>query len=286
MRYDLHLHSTASDGSLSPEQLVELCAERQLQMIALTDHDTVSGLAIAREKAQDKGIHFISGAEFSCIWRRQTLHMLALGFDDQCQEILSFMAELVLIRQQRAEKISEKLIKKGIDPSIYQHANDIADGVSLCRPHFAKALVDMGYVRNVKDAFDVYLGQGKAGDVKAQWPALDKVISIIKSAGGFAVLAHPTKYNMTFTRLRLLFDELKSLGCDAIEVSYPGLNPDQGKELVRWVRHFGFNISAGSDFHSPASPWTLPGSFPEVALDENHIVNRLLDNIAPDVRLN
>lgn len=278
MRYDLHLHSTASDGSLSPEELMSLCAEKNLQYVALTDHDTLAGIPLARKKAQELGVKLISGVELSCIWRRQTLHLLSIGLDENDVDIKNYMIELEVIRQQRAEKIAERLVKKGINSKILENAQAIAGDVSLCRPHFAKAMVKMGYVRSVKDAFDVYLGQGKVGDVKALWPDLEKVVSIVQKAGGYTVLAHPTKYNMTFTRIRLLFDDLKKIGVDAIEVSYPGLNPDQGRELLRWVTHYGFKLSAGSDFHSSASPWTLPGCFPEIELSENHILNLLLPN--------
>jgi len=285
LRYDLHLHSTASDGSLSPEELMSLCAEKKLQCVALTDHDTLSGLPLARKKAEELGLNLISGIELSCVWRRQTLHLLSIGLDEHNPEVKAFMVELETIRQQRAEKIAERLVKKGINASILDNAQTIAGNVSLCRPHFAKALVEMGHVRSVKDAFDVYLGQGKAGDVKALWPDLEKVIALVKQANGYTILAHPTKYNMTFTRLRLLFEELKGLGVDAIEVSYPGLNPDQGRELLRWVKHYGFKVSAGSDFHSTLSPWTLPGCFPEIELNENHILNVLLSNMNVDARM-
>ncbi len=262
-----------------------LCAEKDLQCVALTDHDTLAGLPLARKKAEELGLNLISGVELSCVWRRQTLHLLAIGLDEHSADINAFMAELETIRQQRAEKIADRLVKKGISASILENAQAIAGSVSLCRPHFAKALVKMGYVRSVQHAFDVYLGQGKVGDVKALWPDLEKVIALVKQASGYTILAHPTKYNMTFTRLRLLFEELKSLGVDAIEVSYPGLNPDKGRELLRWVKHYEFKVSAGSDFHSTTSPWTLPGCFPEIELNENHILNSLLSNMNIEARM-
>lgn len=285
MRYDLHLHSTASDGSLSPEELMCLCAEKQLQCVALTDHDTLEGIPLARKKAQELGVTLISGVELTCIWRRQTLHLISVGLDENDVDIKEYMSQLEVIRQQRAEKIAERLVKKGISSNILESAQAIAGDASICRPHFAKAMVDMGYVRSVKDAFDVYLGQGKVGDVKALWPNVETVVALVKKAGGYTILAHPTKYNMTFTRIRLLLDDLMKLGVDAIEVSYPGLNPDQGRELLRWVTHYGFRLSAGSDFHSHASPWTLPGCFPEIDLNEHHILNLLLPNINVEAQM-
>ena len=278
MRYDLHLHSTASDGALSPEELISLCADRGVQIVALTDHDTIDGLHVAQLKANELGLHLITGAEFSCRWRRQTLHVLGLGFDHHADEVQSYMSRLQVIRRERSEKIAIRLIKKGVDNSILDQAKQIAGDTNLCRPHFAKALLKMGYVRSVKEAFDLYLGQGKAGDVQACWPDLEEVVTLIKKAGGVTVLAHPTKYKMTFTRLRLLFDDLKALGADAVEISYPGLNPDQGRELSRWVKHYGFLVSAGSDFHTATSPWTLPGSFPEINVNEKHVLSQLLTN--------
>lgn len=276
MQYDLHLHSTASDGALSPDALIHLCAEKGLKLVALTDHDTLSGIRAARFAAEALGMAFIPGAEFSCLWRRQTLHLLGVGLDIDSPVLQDYLHQLTAIRQQRAEKIASKLIKKGIDASVLVRAQTIAGEVSLCRPHFARALVELGAVRSVKDAFDIYLGQGKVGDVKAEWPDIERVIELIHQAGGRAILAHPTKYNMTFTRLRLLFEELKDWQCDAIEVSYPGLNPDQGRELLRWVKHYGFLLSAGSDFHSPESSWTAPGRFPEIEVNDQHVLSALV----------
>lgn len=285
MRYDLHLHSTASDGALAPEVLMELCAERGLQVVSLTDHDTLMGVQSARAKAVELGMTLLTGVELSCVWRRQTLHMLAIGIDENSPLINTFMQELVDLRRHRAEKIATRLMKKGVTEGLLNHAQKIAGNVSLCRPHFAKALVQLGYVRSVKDAFDVYLGQGKVGDVKAEWPEMERVIQLVKEAGGYTVLAHPTKYKMTFTRLRLLFEEMKLNNADAVEVSYPGLNPEQGRELQRWVSHYDFKVSGGSDFHSPSSPWTLPGSFPNLDLNDKHLLTTILSNMNPSAQM-
>ncbi|WP_144244307.1 PHP domain-containing protein [Nitrincola sp. A-D6] len=199
--------------------------------------------------------------------------------DEQNLDLQAYVLELIAVRNKRAEKIAERLIKKGISADILDRARVIAGDASICRPHFAKALIQSGYVNSAKQAFDTYLGQGKAGDVKAQWPDPECIINIIHQAGGYAVLAHPTKYNMTFTRLRLLLGELKDWGCEAVEVSYPGMNPDQARELLKVVKQFGFLVSAGSDFHSPESSWTAPGRFPVIDVDSSHLLNKFLVNI-------
>lgn len=278
MFYDLHMHSNASDGVLSPSALINLCADKGIQAVALTDHDTLGGLAEAKKVALSRGIDFIPGAEFTCLWRRQVLHILGLNLDEQNPDLQAYMHELVAVREKRAEKIAERLIKKGISADILDQARSIAGDASICRPHFAKALIKSGYVSNAKAAFDVYLGQGKVGDVKAEWSDPESVIKKIHQAGGYAVLAHPTKYNMTFTRLRLLLAELKDWNCDAIEAGYPGMNPDQARELLKTVKNFEFLISAGSDFHSPEFSWTAPGRFPDVDVDSGHLLTKLIVN--------
>jgi len=283
--YDLHMHSNASDGVLTPTALVDLCADKGIQIIALTDHDTLGGISEARRCAANRQVQFIPGAEFTCLWRRQVLHILGLNLNDQNSELQAYIHELVTVRDKRAEKIAERLIKKGISTDILDQARVIADGASICRPHFAKALIQSGYVASSKAAFDTYLGQGKVGDVKAEWPDPERVIKIIHYAGGYAALAHPTKYNMTFTRLRLLFGELKDWGCDAVEVGYPGMNPDQARELLKVAKQYEFLVSAGSDFHSPEFGWTAPGRFPVIDVDDKHLLNKLVVNFNVEVGL-
>ncbi|WP_417579647.1 PHP domain-containing protein [Nitrincola sp.] len=283
--YDLHMHSNASDGVLAPGALVDLCVDKGIQIMALTDHDTLGGIAEASRIAADRGVHFIPGAEFTCLWRRQVLHILGLNLDEQDPDLQAYMLELVAVRDKRAEKIAERLIKKGISADILDQARTIAGDASICRPHFAKALIQGGYVASAKAAFDVYLGQGKVGDVKAEWPDPEHVINIIHHAGGYAVLAHPTKYNMTFTRLRLLFGELQGWQCDAVEVSYPGMNPDQARELLKVVKQYELLVSAGSDFHSPEFGWTAPGRFPVIDVDDRHLLNKLVVNFNVEVGL-
>ncbi|GAB2576357.1 PHP domain-containing protein [Nitrincola alkalisediminis] len=276
IHYDLHLHSRASDGALAPAELVSLCAANGVQVMALTDHDTLAGINEARLAAEQIGLNLIVGTELTCLWNRRSIHILGLGLDDAFEGVNDYQAELFCLRQERAERISERLIKKGVDASIFDLAMRYSEGGQIGRPHFAKALVKLRNVKTLQEAFDHYLGQNKVGDVKALWPDLRRSVEFIRQAGGIAVIAHPTKYKMTFTKLRELVADFKKVGGEGIEVGYPGLNPDQGRELIKLATQQDLLMSAGSDFHNSFNAWTLPGRFPALEVNEQHVLNRLL----------
>lgn len=275
-KYDLHCHSTASDGSLTPEELLQRARDRQLQVLALTDHDTLNGVNKIIDLS-DTGLTFIPGLELTANWNNRMLHIVGLGVDPADCNLNSYLQGLNELRQKRAEKICERLVKTGISrgalyAAVKKHSADAIIG----RPHIAKALVDIGAVNSEQAAFKHYLGAGKIGDVKMDWPGFDKAIAVIKSAGGEAVLAHPTKYKMTFTKIRSVVNDFVSVGGSAIEVSYTGISPNHQADLERLARKMGIMISAGSDFHSPAHGWTDIGKYPPVLDDSNHVLTKLL----------
>ena len=273
--FDLHMHSTASDGALSPSELVAMAVAESVEYMALTDHDTLAGLAEAREAADRAGITLIPGVELTCLWNRRVLHVLGLGIAPGFSGWQDYENRLVALRQARAEKIAGKLIARGASDDILQQAMQQAGNGQIGRPHFARALLAQGVVSSESEAFDRYLGQGKAGDVKAEWPDISEVIAIIRQSGGFSILAHPTKYNLTFSRLRLLLAELAKAGIDGFEVGCPNVSRDQIGLLLRIADTLDLKISSGSDFHNPAMTWTRLGRFPAVE-SSRHIIHHFI----------
>ncbi|SEG71447.1 PHP domain-containing protein [Marinobacterium lutimaris] len=270
--YDLHTHSTASDGALSPAALVEAAYNAGVRQFALTDHDTLDGLPEAQKAAAAYGdMEFYPGVELTCLWQRRVIHLLGIGINVEASQCVDYMDRLRRLRDERAEKIAAKLEKKGL-PDLLPDAQKNAGAGQIGRPHFAQAMLERGMVSTAQQAFDLWLGSGKAGDVKAEWPSLEEAVQLVKSAGGYALVAHPTKYKLTFTRLRALMDNLVAAGGDGLEVSYPGVTPNHLRDLLNLAQRKSLVISAGSDFHSPKQRWTALGRFPSFE-GERHLLS-------------
>ena len=251
---DLHCHSTASDGALSPERLVDRAKACGVTHLALTDHDTVAGVCPASSAAEQAGISLITGTELSCLWHTQTIHIVGLDFNLNNPGLQAVLERQNDNRWSRARAIADKLTKTRVD-DLLAKAIRVAGGDVPGRPHFARVLIDEQVVKDSAQAFKRYLGQGKPGDVRTFWPELAEVVQWINNAGGIAVLAHPRKYRLTATRLRALVSDFKRAGGRALEVSTSGQSSgDLGfvAELCRKEKLLG---SQGSDFHFPGAPW-------------------------------
>jgi len=272
--YDLHCHSTASDGLLSPSELINEADARGVLYLALTDHDTLGGLAAARAEASGRALNLINGVELTCVWQRHCIHVLGLGFDADASCFEPYLTRLDELRLERAERIARRLEQKRL-PNLLEAALAIAAGGQIGRPHFAAALINAGIVETAQEAFDRYLGRNKAGDVKVDWPDIAEAVAVIKTAGGFSVIAHPTKYNLTFTKIRQLCDDFKAQGGDGIEISYPGVIPDHTRELQRIASQRGLLVSGGSDFHSNNNRWSALGRFPVLPIGDGHLLSAL-----------
>ncbi len=247
MIVDLHTHTTASDGSLSPEQLLARAVERGVGLLAVTDHDTLDAyqqLGGTRHGA----VQLVCGAEFSCNWQGVNIHILGLGLDSEHEALQQAVSEQKLARDRRSEEIAKRLAKRGIH-GVLEALQERVTGRSLGRPDFARYLVEVGHVKSMNEAFDRYLGAGKIGDVKAMWPSLDRVLSWIHDAGGVAVIAHPLHYKMTNAKLRRLIAEFCELGGNALEVCNGRPAETDLRYLRELCRHFNLEASAGSDFH-------------------------------------
>lgn len=251
---DLHCHSTASDGALTPEALVARAAEKGVSHLALTDHDTIEGLEEAGISASKHGVGLIPGVELSCVWGRQTIHIVGLDFNPGDPLFRERLAGQKENRWQRARKIADRLQRDNPE-ALLALATEKAGGDVPGRPHFAKALVELGKVSDINQAFNRHLGAGKPGDVKAFWPELQEVVGWIVEAGGIAVVAHPRKYKMTATRLRAMVADFQAAGGQAIEVLTSGQQAGDLGFLADLCRREGLLASQGSDFHFPGAPW-------------------------------
>jgi predicted metal-dependent phosphoesterase TrpH len=250
MRYDLHSHSTASDGTLAPAELVRHAAAQGLDVLALTDHDVTAGLAEAQRTAAEVGVVLVPGVEISVNWNHQLLHIVGLGIEPGHEVLQRGLSTLRESRIRRAQEIGRRLAKKGIDGA-YEGAQALAAGPSLGRTHFARYLVAQGHARDVQEAFDRYLKRGKPAYLPGQWAALADAVRWIRAAGGQAVIAHPMRYSLSAARFQALLGEFKEAGGEALEVvsgSFPhGATPS----LANYARRYGLLASAGSDYHGP-----------------------------------
>jgi predicted metal-dependent phosphoesterase TrpH len=248
---DLHSHSDRSDGALAPATVVERAAQRGVRILALTDHDTVDGLAEAHAAARRHGVELIDGAEISVSWNGRTLHVLGLRIDPCAAPLRQGLAELRAGRHQRAEAIGRRLAAIGIASSFEGAMALAADPHAIGRTHFARYLVAAGIAADANDAFKRYLCESGPGYVSHRWAELGQAISWIRQAGGIAVLAHPARYGLHAARLRTLFREFRALGGEAVEVVSPGSQGEQARLLARLACEAGLAASAGSDFHFP-----------------------------------
>ena len=252
--YDLHCHSTASDGALSPTELLNRAAENAVTTFALTDHDTTAGLAEAKNRANELNINFINGIELSAQWEKIGVHIVGLNIEPQHDALQKVIAELHIMRIERAEKIAQKLAKKGI-PDALEFVQKTVTNETITRVHFANFLVSQAYVSTVSEAFDRYLGDGKSAYVSTTWTPLENAIQAIREAGGIPIVAHPLRYKLTATRMRKLLGAFKNAGGLAIEVVTGRYNPDEMRILSNYANQFELAASVGSDFHSPENVW-------------------------------
>ena len=259
LRYDLHCHSDQSDGILSPEALVSRAKIRQVDVLALTDHDTIRGLPRARAQAEKEGLSLISGVEFSCLWAGRNIHVVALGFNEADPNMGAALNRQARYRAERAELIASKLEKAGFINALELAKKHAGDGV-LGRPHFAKAMLEARFVSTFDQAFKRYLGAGKQGDVKQIWPEFGDILPLIAEAGGVAVLAHPLKYKMTRTKLCRMIEDFRESGGRGIEVISGKQRAELTKDMARIAERFQLLASCGSDFHSPGQEWHELGS--------------------------
>jgi predicted metal-dependent phosphoesterase TrpH len=265
--YDLHCHSTASDGLLAPAELVRRAVGNGVEILALTDHDELCGLAEARAQAATLGLRFIDGVEVSITWGGITIHVVGLNIDPGNRQLQQGLHAIRQGRTERAKKMAQDLARVGI-PGSLEGAYAYVENPSLIgRTHFARFLAEKRYVSDVKSAFQHYLVSGKPGYVPHQWATLEEALAYIKAGGGIPVVAHPGRYQLTRTEMRKFLGEFRDGGGAGIEVITSSHTPEQFLEYANLAKEFGFLASRGSDFHGPGESRVDLGKLPELAAD-------------------
>jgi len=253
--YDLHSHTTASDGLLTPEQLVHRAVEMGIHTLAITDHDTTAGLPAAHQEINRAGLalRLIDGVEISTLWENHEIHIVGLGIDIKHPDMIAFLDGQAQRRMQRAEMIAERLEKARI-PGALEGARRLADGGVVTRGHFARFLIEDGRATNMANVFKHYLARGKTGYVPPQWCTIEQAIDVIHHSGGQAVIAHPGRYQLSAKWLKRLLNQFAAAGGDAMEVAQCQQAPNERNQLASYAGQFGLLASQGSDFHQPC-PW-------------------------------
>ena len=248
MTADLHTHTTASDGQYTPTELIQLAKQRGIQVLAITDHDTIDGVNEAQRAGDALGLQVIRGVELSAK-ERPNFHILGYGFRDGDTELSKLCEKLRAGRDDRKYKIIDFLREKGVDIDLAE-VEEVAGGEVIARPHFAQILVRHGYVSTNREAFDRYLDTEEFRQKVKRFKADSRTcVEAIKSAGGKVSLAHPYQMGLPDNELENLVAQLKGCGLDAIECYYPKYTPEQQAFYLRLTEKYRLHQTGGSDFH-------------------------------------
>ncbi|MBU1237350.1 MAG: PHP domain-containing protein [Gammaproteobacteria bacterium] len=273
---DLHCHSTVSDGLLTPAELARRAHGNGVELLALTDHDEIGGLAEAATEAAEVGLPFVNGVEISVSWGDdQTVHIVGLGFDRDFAPLVEGLAQVRSGRDSRAHRIAAELDKVGIHDA-YEGALKYAGNPALIsRSHFARYIVELRHAKDVKSVFDWWLAKGKPGYVAHPWATLDDALGWITGAGGITVVAHPGRYRLSRAEMNEMLSRFKELGGVGIEVLSGSHDDEHTREYAHMARHYGFLASRGSDFHGPGESWVDLGRLPDLPEDLVPVWTRL-----------
>ncbi|HSF66608.1 MAG TPA: PHP domain-containing protein [Nitrospiraceae bacterium] len=252
-RIDLHLHTTHSDGSLSPAEVLQLAHKAKVKALAITDHDIVSGIPEAITVGAELGIEIIPGVEISSCFGNSELHILGYCLHWQDRELNHRLTSLRESRHNRNPQIIERLRSSGLDVT-YEEVQALAGTDSIGRPHIARLLMEKQYVTSAKDAFDRYLAEGRPAYVARELPPPADAIAWIRAAGGVAVLAHPTWAKVSGEQLSTLLTTLKDEGLGGIEVHYSTHTKRQTMEYLDLAKRLNLLVTGGSDFHGITKP--------------------------------
>ena len=264
---DLHCHSTASDGLLLPAEVVRRAAENGVNLLALTDHDNLEGLVAARNAANEVGIRFVNGVEISIEWGGLQVHIVGLAFDAENVALNAGLSLISQSRVDRARRMSLDLEKAGIPGCFEGAVRYAANPTLISRAHFARYLVEIGVCKDVRSVFDSYIVPGRPGYVDHRWATVKESVGWIVGAGGIAVLAHPGRYKFSKPEMRLLLDEFKRCGGQAVEVVSGSHSIENMTVFGRFAREYGFLASCGSDFHGPGESYIDLGKFARLPAD-------------------
>lgn len=259
MAIDLHTHSCCSDGTKTPSQLVELAADKNLKVLALTDHDTVAGVMEAQKAAAKAGITLIPGIELSSVWnapelsKEKDIHILGYNVDISDESFLRTLESFRSLRNERNEKMLCLLNEHGLTVDS-QEFNEMYKDSVITRAHYAEYLFKKNYVKSVAEAFEKYLGDGCPCFAPKVGVSCSDAIRAIISAGGQPVLAHPPQYKLTDRLLKKLVEELIECGLEGIEAIYSTYTQDQERTIRAIARRYELHITGGSDYHGDKKP--------------------------------
>ena len=259
MKYiDLHVHSTVSDGTFTPTELVDHAVKLGLSAFALTDHDTIRGVAEAKERAawhtsQGRPIEVYPGVEISAGYKNRDIHILGLFINEHDEILDRILTNFLENRNRRNERMLEKFAEHGIELTMADLTAD-AESAAITRAHFATALMKKGLVSSVQEAFEKYVGDNAPCYIPREFMSLEQAISSIKKAGGVPVLAHPLLYNLPHDELYALVDRLKKAGLKGLEVYYSTNHGQDEVNVKALANHFGLVATGGSDFHGSVKP--------------------------------
>jgi predicted metal-dependent phosphoesterase TrpH len=273
-RLDLHLHTTHSDGSFTPAEVVDFAQKAGVTALAITDHDITTGILEATVAGGKHGIDVIPGIEISSILGDSELHILGYFLDYQDTRLNERLACLRESRHRRNPKIIERLQAAGIEIT-YEEVRSLAGTDSVGRPHIARVLMDKGVVASAKEAFDLWLADGRPAYVQRELPTPSEAMQWIREAKGLPVLAHPTWVKTREGTLTDLVRRLKADGLDGVEVHYSTHTPRQTREYLALAKQLDLLVTGGSDFHGLTKPDIDVG----VGKGAVHVPNSLLDKL-------
>ncbi len=251
---DLHSHSIASDGTLTPTELVQRAHAQGVNVLALTDHDGTGGLEEACQEANKLGLQLVPGVEISISWNGVTFHIVGLNIDPEHASLQAGLSKLRSFREERAKEISRRLAKHGIEGAL-EGAQVFAAGQIIGRTHFARFLVEQGHAKDMRKVFKKFLIHNRPGYVPGKWATLEEALSWIHDSGGQAVIAHPARYSLSATRLRQFMQEFKDAGGEALEVVSGSHSAGDVQGMAQYAKRFELLASCGSDYHGPEQSW-------------------------------
>jgi len=275
IKYDFHSHTDYSDGVLTPTELVNRAAERQVKMLAISDHDSISGLYEAEQAIQTNQLELklVNSIELSVKSDFGEVHIVGLNINPEEVTLVEAISRQQTLRWTRAKQIADKLESLNVT-GVFEYLQSNCRQV-VTRSHIARSLVELKHVKDMQQAFKKYLGKKGRVKVAAEWIEMSDAINLIHQAGGLAILAHPTRYPMSNRKLTYLIEEFKIAEGDAMEVSYPSLAPDKQAWLYQLLDKHQLLASAGSDFHYPDLKWSDLGHFKPVNPEVPHVLHHL-----------
>jgi hypothetical protein len=276
---DLHCHSTYSDGSFSVNELLSHVAAFGVKTLAITDHDSVGvhlELASQQHSSDEKdsvaateydapdwpaqSLQIIPGVEISCAFGSREIHIVGLNIDPHATELQLFLTRQQQFRRERLLEYAHKLEQLKLDGVV--NAVEGLKAEAVTRTHLGQILVELGHVPDAQRAFKRYLGRKARAYIPMQWPGIEEVVQVIRSAGGTAVIAHPARYQLSRKQLGQLLSEFASVGGQGVELAYPNIESQLNRWLAEQTKSLGLYASQGSDFHNPEWVWVKPGHFP------------------------